>query len=123
MAIGLSKPSINMHFPAARDLDIDIEKYILRFIPRSRLHLLPRPISHVLGYRDSPRKEIGNLLVAGWSFFGAFCGVAIIERVFMSPVLRAHGTPLIVGSFVRLPLGGRTDHRYADKPEGCSRYP
>lgn len=89
-----------MHIPAAGDLDIDVEKYLLPFIPRSRLHLLPRPISHFLGYRDSPRKPIGNLLIAAWSFFGAFCGVAIIEGVFMSPAIRAHGGPLILGSFV-----------------------
>ncbi|KAI9877048.1 MAG: hypothetical protein M1830_004942 [Pleopsidium flavum] len=89
-----------MHFPAALEYNIDIEKYILPFIPRSRLHLLPRSISHFLGYRNTPRKEIGNLLVAAWSFLGAFCGVAIIEGTFMSPVIQAHGTPLIIGSFI-----------------------
>lgn len=94
-----------MHFPAAADLDIDLDKYLLPFIPRSRLHALPRPISHFLGHRNShPRKKIGNLLIAGWSFFGAFCGVAIVEGVFMSPVIRAHGAPLIVGSFVCFPF-------------------
>lgn len=92
-----------MRFPAARELDIDIEKYILRFIPHSRLHLLPRPISHFLGYRDSRGKEIGNLVIAGWSFLGAFVGVAMIEGVFMSPAIKSHGTPLIVASFVGYP--------------------
>ena len=92
-----------MHIPAAADLDIDIEKYLLPFIPRSCLHLLPRPLSHFLGYRDSPRKQLGSLVIAAWSFFGAFCGVAITEGVFMFPVIRAHGTPLIIGSFVGFP--------------------
>lgn len=90
-----------MPFPAARDLHIDIDKYFLRFIPRSRVHRLPRPISHFLGHRDSPPSDIGNVLVAAWAFVGAFCGVSLIEAVFMSPIIQAHGAPVIVASFVR----------------------
>lgn len=90
-----------MHVPAAKDADIDIDKYLNRFIPRSRIHRLPTPISRFLGYRAHPRKELGNVIIAAWSFIGAFCGVAIIEGVFMSQSIHAHGAPLIIGGFVR----------------------
>ena len=90
-----------MHVPAAKDVDIDIDKYLNRFIPRSRIHRLPTPISRFLGYRAHPRKELGNVIIAAWSFIGAFCGVAIIEGVFMSQSIHAHGAPLIIGGFVR----------------------
>lgn len=90
-----------MHVPAAKDVDVDVDKYLNRFIPRSRIHRLPLPIARFLGYRAHPRKELGNIIIAAWSFIGAFCGVAIIEGVFMTPSIRAHGAPLIIGSFVR----------------------
>lgn len=98
-----------MHVPAAKDVHFDVDKSLNRFIPRSRVHRLPKPIAHFLGYRAKPRKELGSVIIAAWSFIGAFCGVAIIEGVFMTPSIRAHGAPLIIGSFVR-ELSGSGEH-------------
>ncbi|KAI9710817.1 MAG: hypothetical protein M1812_007365 [Candelaria pacifica] len=89
-----------MQLPAAKEVNFDIDKYLNRFIPRPRLYLLPRPVSWFLGYRDKPRKEIGNVLVWGWSFLGAFCGVALIEGVVKSSsLLQSYHPPLVLGSF------------------------
>ena len=90
-----------MQFPEAKNWHLDVDKYINPYVPRNRLDKLPTPISHFLGYRDSKRKEIGNILVAAWSFLGAFVGILIIEVVFMIPEIHKHGVPLIVASFVR----------------------
>ncbi len=99
-----------MKLPAARDVNFDIDKYLNRFVPRSRLYLLPQPISWFLGYRDKPRKEIGNVLVWGWSFVGAFCGVALIEGVVKSsPEIQSYAPPLILGSFVSYSLPFRLE--------------
>ncbi|KAI9788118.1 MAG: hypothetical protein M1835_002459 [Candelina submexicana] len=89
-----------MQLPAAKDVNFDIDKYLNRFVPRPRLHLLPKPVSWFLGYRDKPRREIGNVLVWGWSFVGAFCGVALIEGVVKSsPSIQSYAPPIILGSF------------------------
>ncbi|KAI9700278.1 MAG: hypothetical protein M1836_002293 [Candelina mexicana] len=89
-----------MQLPAAKDVNFDIDKYLNYFIPRPRLYLLPKPVSWFLGYRDKPRKEIGNVLVWGWSFVGAFCGVALIEGVVKSsPSIQSYAPPIILGSF------------------------
>ncbi|KAI9818384.1 MAG: hypothetical protein M1827_000442 [Pycnora praestabilis] len=89
-----------MRIPDARDVNFDIDTYLNRFVPRSRLNFLPWPISRFLGYRNTPqRKEIGNVVVWGWSFLGAFCGIALIEGVVQSsPLLQAHHPPIIIGS-------------------------
>ncbi|KAF4625518.1 hypothetical protein G7Y89_g12647 [Cudoniella acicularis] len=78
--------------------DFDIDRYVNRFVPRSRLHLLPEPISRFLGHRSEPRHPIGSVLVWFWSFIGAFCGILVVEAVFHTKTLKAHGTPIVIGS-------------------------
>ena len=85
----------------AKEIHFDIDKYLNPYIPRNRVARLPKPISHFLGHRESPRKEIGNLLIAAWSFLGAFVGVVVIEAFFKIPAIYDHGVPLLIGSFVR----------------------
>lgn len=87
--------------PALRDFDIDY--YLNPFVPRPRLYLLPRPISWFLGYRKTPRKPVGSLLVHLWSFLGAFVGIAIVEAVFMTRYFEVRGTPVVIASFVCSP--------------------
>ena len=84
----------------------DIDSYLNRFIPRSRLHLLPKPISHFLGYRSSnslEKGQVGSVLVWFWSFIGAICGILIVAAVFRVPLLTKDGAPVIIGSLVRSP--------------------
>ena len=84
-------------------LDFDIDHYINPFIPRSFLHLLPTPISCLLGYRSKPRPPIGSVMIWFGSFIGAFCGILVVEAVFHAEAFRSHGTPLIIASFVSSP--------------------
>ena len=93
-----------MHLPEAKNWHFDVDQHLKPYIPRNLVYRLPRPISHFLGHRDRPRTEIGNILVAGWALLGAFVGVVVIEAVFMLSVIKDHGVPLIIASFVRLVL-------------------
>ena len=91
-----------MHLPEAKDWHFDVDNYLKPFISPNLVHKLPRPLSHFLGYRDKPQTEVGNILVAGWAFLGAFLGVAVMSAAFMAPAIKEHGVPLVIGSFVRL---------------------
>jgi len=87
-----------------RTLSIDLSKPLDSLIPRSWLHVLPRPLSHFLGYREKPHRkpEIGNVLIAIWSFIGVFCGIAMLEGVFLcAKEFREREAPIIMASFVR----------------------
>ena len=81
--------------------NFDIDRYLNPFVPAPRWHLVPRPIAHMLGYRDRPPKPIGNIVVALWSLLGAFCGVALIASVTKRvPSFEARDATAIIGSFV-----------------------
>jgi hypothetical protein len=82
-------------------LNFDIDRYINRFIPRPRLHLLPRPISWFLGYRSKPIARIGSIVVAFWSFLGAFAGLLVVEAVFNTKAIKDSGAPIVIASLVR----------------------
>jgi hypothetical protein len=62
--------------------DFDVDYYINPFIPRSFLHLVPTPVSWLLGHRFKPRLPIGSVLVWFWAFVGAFAGILVVEAVF-----------------------------------------
>ena len=85
----------------ATDFNFDIDRYLNHFIPRNRVHFLPRFISHFLGYRVHPYQEPGNVLIAWWSFFGAFIGITVVEWMFKVPLIASHGVPTIIASSVR----------------------
>lgn len=90
---------------------VDIDRYINPIVPAPRWHLVPRPIAHMLGYRDNPTKPMGNILQACWSLVGAFCGVALVASVSKRvPSFEARDAPAIVGSFVSLPHRGGLDN-------------
>ncbi|KIV95458.1 hypothetical protein PV10_03112 [Exophiala mesophila] len=86
----------------------DIDVYLNPYIPRSPLHLLPRHISYFLGYR-APRKDhpsppppqrFHDTILYTSIFIGTFCGLAIIEHVFLAlPPLSGHTAPIIIASF------------------------
>ncbi len=84
----------------ASDFDFDIDRYLNRFIPRNRVHVLPRFISHFLGFRVKPYHEPGNVLIAWWSFVGAFVGISVVAWVFRVPAIASHGVPTIIASSV-----------------------
>ncbi|KAH7417271.1 HPP family-domain-containing protein [Cadophora sp. MPI-SDFR-AT-0126] len=78
--------------------NFDVDRYINRIVPRSRLYLLPKPISWFLGHREKPPKQIGNVVTWFWAFFGAFCGILVIEAVFQTEQLKSDGAPIIIAS-------------------------
>lgn len=79
-------------------INFDIDRYINHIIPRNRLHLLPTPISWILGYRNSSPPRIGNVVVWWWAFIGAFAGILTVEAVFQTKHLQAEGTPIVIAS-------------------------
>lgn len=85
---------------ARPSFDFDLDHYINPFIPRSRLHLLPKPISWLLGYRAERSRPIGSVLVWWWAFFGAFCGILVIEAVFQTERFKMERTPVVIASLV-----------------------
>lgn len=85
----------------AAALSFDIDRYLNRFVPSSRLHLLPKPVARFLGYRHPPAPPIGNVVVWWWAFIGAFSGILIVEAVFHTDRLQAEGVPLVIASLVR----------------------
>lgn len=80
----------------------DIDTYLNPITPRSRLHLLPRPISHFLGYRppQSTKPQSHPVVIWAWCFLGAFVGVALIEGVYLHlPTLDNAHVPIVIASF------------------------
>lgn len=85
-----------------RNLSFEIDDYIVRFIPPSQLHRLPQWISRFLGYRSSPYRDVGNVLIWFWSFIGAFGAIALIAEVFKaSEHIQHFGPPILFASLVR----------------------
>jgi hypothetical protein len=82
-------------------LDFDVDHYINCFVPHPRLHLLPKPISWILGYRSQPIARIGSVLIWLWAFVGAFAGLLVVQAVFQSEGIRDHGAPTVIASLVR----------------------
>ncbi|PGH20363.1 hypothetical protein AJ80_03631 [Polytolypa hystricis UAMH7299] len=81
------------------DWEVDINKTLDPFVPYPRWHLIPRPIAHFLGYRSKQPRKAGNVLVAIWSFIGAFAGLVVVAAASTRiPSFKAHGGP-IIGSF------------------------
>ncbi|EAW07099.1 HPP family protein [Aspergillus clavatus NRRL 1] len=88
-----------MKLPTAQQVHFDIDGYLNRYIPRSQLYRLPRPISRFLGYRASPQQEVGNVLVCVWAFIGAFAGLLLVMGVFKSSeMIQRHHPPIVIAS-------------------------
>ncbi|KIW77533.1 hypothetical protein Z517_09979 [Fonsecaea pedrosoi CBS 271.37] len=105
----------------------DIDNYLNPWIPRNPLRFLPPWISYWFGYRTPsstiahhpclcflPKSYLEYFHPSEWfytyhlhTFFlylsilvGAFCGVAIIENVFLAlPQLSGHTVPIVIASF------------------------
>ena len=95
-----------MKVPSLWQLDFDVDEYLNRFVPQSRLYRLPQSLSWFLGYRRRSHQQPGSVLIWLWSFVGAFAGILLIAGVIKSsPALQSHGSVLIIGSFVSQPIG------------------
>ncbi|KAI0388269.1 HPP family protein [Xylariaceae sp. FL0594] len=79
--------------------NFDIDNYLNRVVPSSRLHLLPYPIAHVLGHRKEPAQKYGNLLLTIRATIGVFSSLLLIQLASHHVLGVATDGPLIVGSF------------------------
>ncbi|KAJ9643333.1 uncharacterized protein PV06_09208 [Exophiala oligosperma] len=89
----------------------DIDNYLNPFIPQNPLRFFPSWFSHWFGYRaprassagqkpPQPHSPFHTLSLYLSVMLGAFCGVAIIENVFLAlPTLSGHAAPIIIASF------------------------
>ena len=84
----------------AKHYSFDIDRHLNPYLPSNFVHRLPKPIARFFGYRDGPRRDIGNVLIAGWAFCGAFVGIITIEAVSMIPAINDRGVPIVLASFV-----------------------
>lgn len=94
--------------PGAVKAPFDIDEYLNPLVPRNPLHLLPTWLSYWFGYR-APRSTptpstthhaLHTLNLYASISLGAFCGLAIIENVFLAlPTLSGHTAPIIIASF------------------------
>ncbi|KAH8921113.1 hypothetical protein BT69DRAFT_1264836 [Atractiella rhizophila] len=90
-----------MTFSKIQDLNFDIDDYINPWLPPSQIHRLPPALSRFLGYRETKPKEVGNVFVWWWSFFGAFCGIAAVAAIFKYSGIFTYSQPppIIIASF------------------------
>ncbi|PWY79130.1 hypothetical protein BO70DRAFT_54849 [Aspergillus heteromorphus CBS 117.55] len=94
-----SSPSVRSSIDFSR-FHVDIDAYINPFLRPPPWRWLPRPVSHFFGYRETPPKPLGNLVVAFWALIGVFCGVLIVAEVSEHvPLFEAHHAPIVVASF------------------------
>lgn len=101
-------PNESRHGPPQIKPPFDIDNYINPFVPRNPLHLLPAWISYWFGHRaprqshppQPPHRPFHTLILYLSVMIGAFCGVAIIESVFIAlPPLSGHTVPIVIASF------------------------
>ncbi|RCI10172.1 hypothetical protein L249_8621 [Ophiocordyceps polyrhachis-furcata BCC 54312] len=80
--------------------NLDIDRHLNPLLPPPPWARLPYPLAHFLGYRRTKPSPRGNLLTTFWSFVGILTSLLLISAVTPRvPLLRAHGVPIIVGSF------------------------
>ena len=80
----------------------DMDAWTNPYTPRPPFRLLPAPIGRFFGYRkpDSKPQQPHILIVWAFCFLGAFCGVSLIEGVYLNlPRLDGHVVPVIIASF------------------------
>lgn len=87
--------------PRPQDIHFDIDDYLNRFVFRSQLYRLPKPVSRFLGYREKPTSDVGNILIAIWAFVGTFCGILLVGVVFnYSDRIKYYHAPVVFASLV-----------------------
>ncbi|KIX92851.1 uncharacterized protein Z520_11515 [Fonsecaea multimorphosa CBS 102226] len=113
---------------APKHTPFDIDNYLNPFIPRNPLRFLPSWVSYWFGYRSPSSADahhpclcilphqylefffhppewfyiyhVHTFLLYLSILIGAFCGVAIIENVFLAlPQLSGHTVPIVIASF------------------------
>ncbi|KAI8628719.1 HPP family protein [Xylariaceae sp. FL1651] len=80
-------------------LHFDIDDHLNPFLPSPPWHVIPYPISYMLGYRKQPPEKYGNILLIIRALLGVFVSLVLIQLVSRYVLGVAPNGPLIVGSF------------------------
>jgi hypothetical protein len=92
---------LKLRLSQAKEVNLDIDKYLEGFIPPSQLNRLPPSISYFLGHRKTAKQDVGNIVVAFWALAGGFAALVLVGAVFRySPQLQDHNPPVIFASLV-----------------------
>jgi len=92
------------YVPAASNVHFDIDNYLNPICFPSQVHKFPAPVARFLGWRKTPAKPIGNILVALYAFIGAFLGLILVGATFRySPLIKEYHTPVLFASLVGIP--------------------
>ncbi|EME81985.1 uncharacterized protein MYCFIDRAFT_211512 [Pseudocercospora fijiensis CIRAD86] len=80
-------------------LDFDVDRYLNPWIPHNRLYILPKPIRHWLGYRESPQKEPYAVLQWPITFLATVAGLCLVAGIGnYAPGITAWHPPVLIAS-------------------------
>lgn len=85
--------------------NVNIDQYINPFLLSPRQQCFPPVIRRFIGNRDQPPRPLGNVFAVIWCFIGTLAALSLVFAVSKQiPGLESRDAPLILGSFVSLPL-------------------
>ncbi|KAK3116152.1 hypothetical protein LTR53_003761 [Teratosphaeriaceae sp. CCFEE 6253] len=79
-------------------LDFDFDHYINPYIPHSRLHALPRPLTHFLGYRKDEFTEPPALIRWPLMFVATLAGLCLVAGIFDYSAIAYLHPPVMIAS-------------------------
>jgi hypothetical protein len=89
------------YYQTCRAAHFDIDIFLNPIIPSNPLKHFPRPISHFLGYRNSPIHEPGNIFIAFYALISTYIGLLIVGLAFRTiPWIESLHPPVLIGSLV-----------------------
>jgi hypothetical protein len=82
----------------------NIDRYLNPWVPHNRLYILPKPISHFLGYRKEKTEEIPPALQWPFMFLATVAGLCLVAGINnyaagFSPRMGVWSGPTIIASF------------------------
>jgi len=80
-------------------LSFNIDAYINPYVPHSRLHAIPQPLRHFLGYRSKAHVEPPALLQWPLMFVSTLAGLCLVAGIFnYGPGIASLNPPVMVAS-------------------------
>ncbi|KAJ4397828.1 hypothetical protein N0V93_002065 [Gnomoniopsis smithogilvyi] len=83
------------------NINVDVDRFINPYLLPSPARRLPPLFSRFLGYRHEQPRQLGNVIVAVWSFIGTLASLSLIYAVNgqLPAFIQNQQAPLILGSF------------------------
>ena len=80
-------------------IDFNIDRYLNPYLPRNHLYILPKPISHFLGFRHTPAKEPPTTVQWILTILSTIAGLCVVGAVFtMAHGVKSLNPPVLVAS-------------------------